>query len=220
MGENYLLPFPENLIRDVYLDSEYVDELLQNPQIRVNTLRAIHSILPNNQRMHYNCVIAIEDRYIAGATYKEIGEHIGVTGSRVRDILARGLRCLRHPKLLYVFRGQFVSVEDYDKFYENCTRGTSRTSVTREMILEMSLFEVMDLPIVKTDKRLHRMFNTIRREFGHITKISDLYEKEPEALMRVYRFGKISLESLVRFFNTYGIDYEHHHDLTKGETND
>lgn len=217
MGDNYTLPFPENLIRDVYLDSKYADELLQNPQIRVNALRAIHSILPNNQHMHYNCVIAIEDRYIAGATYKEIGEHIGVTGSRARDILARGLRCLRHPKLLYIFRGQFISIEDYDKFYANCTRGTNKSSMTRETILEMSLFEVMSLPVVKADKQLVRMFNTIKREFGHTTKISDLYEKDPEALMRIHGFGKISLESIVRFFNTYSIDYEHHHDLTKGE---
>lgn len=218
MGENYLLPFPENLVRDVFLDSDnIVKELLGNPHIKVNTLRAIHAILPNNSTMHYKCVLAIEDRYFAGATYKEIGEHIGVTGSRAREIVARGLRCLRHPTVYYIFKGQFVSIEEYNRFNEEHREcGVTKTEITRETVLAMNIFDVLELPVVKTDKQLKRAFNAIRRESGTTTTISNLYEKDPDTLMRIHGFGKISLDVLRNFFRTYGIRYDELHDITKG----
>lgn len=221
MGENYLLPFPENLVKDVFLDSDdIIKELLGNPRIKVNTLRAIHAILPNNQTMHYKCVLAIEDRYFAGATFKEIGEHLGVCRNRSREILARGLRCLRclrHPAVYYIFKGQFVSIDEYNKFHEeHHERGVTRTEITREVILSMDLFDVLNLPVVKADRQLKRAFTAIRHALDINTKVSDLFEKDPDALMRIHGFGKISLDAIKLFFKTYGIRYDEHHDITKG----
>lgn len=219
MGENYnTLPFPENLIRDVFLDShDIIEELLQNPRIKVNTLRAIHAILPNNPTMHYKCVLAIEDRYFAGASFKEIAEHLGVCRTRPREILARGLRCLRYPAVYHIFKGQFVSIAEYNKFHEeHDQRGTTRSEVTREVILSMDLFDVLSLPVVKADRQLKRAFTAIRRASDINTKVSDLFEKDPDALMCIHGFGKISLDAIKLFFKTYGIRYDEHHDITKG----
>jgi len=219
MDDNYkAFPFPENLIRDVYMDSEHTEEILQKPAMRLNTIRAIRDILPENKEMHDKCTLALLDRYGCGATYREIGEHIGVTNSRARDILARGLRCLRHPAFYYIFNGQFDSLKAYIKARDEKveTDGNAQVMLTTEDFLGKTIAEVQDMPNVKEVPQWRRLTNVLKRKFGMSATMHDIYYKTPETLLQVHGFGQQSLEELDKMFKIVGISYLGRYDITKG----
>ena len=223
MDDNYkAFPFPENLVRDVYMDSEHTEEILQNPAVKINTIRAIRDILPGNKEMHYKCTLALLDRYGCGATYKEIGEHLGVTSSRARDILARGLRCLRYPSFYYIFNGQFDSLSAYTKARDEKieTDGNARVALTTEDFLGKTILEVQDMPNVKAVPHWKRLLNVLKRKFGMNATMRDIYYKTPETLLQIYGFGKYSLEELDKLFKIFKISYLGKYDITKGDVYD
>lgn len=218
MDDTYkLFPFPENLVRDVYKDSEHIEEILQNPAVKLSVFRAIRDFLPDNKELRVKCTMAILDRYGCGATLTEIGEHLGVGRARAHDILAKGLRCLRYPALLYVFNGQFASLSDYIKARDEKIEkeGNARVMLTTEDFLGKTIKEVQDMPNVKAVPRWFRLLNVLKRAYGMGTTMREIYYKDPETLLRVYGFGKHSLEELDKLFKIVKISYLGKYDVTR-----
>lgn len=223
MNDNYkMFPFPENLIRDVYMDSDHMEEILKNPSAELNVIRAIRDILPGNKEMHYKCTLAILDRYGLAASYKEIGEHLGVTSSRARDILARGLRCLRHPAFYYVLNGQFDSLSAYIKARDEKveTDGNARVGLTPEDFLGKTIAEVQNMPNVESFPRWRRLTNVLKRKFGMNATMRDIYYKSPGTLLQIHGFGQKSLIELDKLFKLVKISYLGKYDVTKDDVYD
>ena len=218
--KNLSLPFPENLLSDVYSPfasgTKYLEELKANPLIRLNVFRAIYNIGRPDTKMRINCVLALTDRYIVRATYKEIGAHLGLSPERARQVVARGVSYLRHPDMLKIFRGQFKTFEEIRQFNDESTREQQKQKEsTRPDLMSMTISDVIsDLPDVTGN--YIRMFRVLGRAYNGLnTTIGEIYEKDPDSLMTLYGFGNISLNLLVDFFKSYGYDYWLHHSVDR-----
>lgn len=222
--KNLSLPFPENLLSDVYNPfaggTQYLEELKANPLIRLTVFRAIYNIGKPDTKIRTNCVLALIDRYLVRSSYKEIGAHLGLSPERARQIVARGISYLRHPYMLKIFRGQFKTFEEIKQFNDENDREQQKQkeSVTPD-IMSMTISDaISNLPNV-TGQYI-RLFRVLGRAFhGLDTKIKYIYEKNPDSLLMLYGFGNTSLNLLVNFFTSYGYDYWLHHSVDRYDNN-
>ena len=91
--------YPENLITDIGLElifdkPEYIP--LSDDQ-KAGLDQVIGTLLEREQKM-------IQLRYMEKQTLQEIGEHYGLSRERVRQVIAKGLRKLRHPSRIAFIR--------------------------------------------------------------------------------------------------------------------
>ena len=90
--ESEKTPYPENLLADIGLElffenNEYTE--LNEDQL-AGLSHAIKTIRPREQEM-------IQLRYESHETLQEIGDRYGISRERVRQVIAKGVRKLRHP---------------------------------------------------------------------------------------------------------------------------
>lgn len=97
------------------------------------TLKAIIYTLPEAERT------AIQLHYLQGLTYKEIGQIIGISIERVRQLINKGLQILRHKKDIYALfedeidsRTSFYRHKGLNAFNITWTSSTEQTVIDRE----------------------------------------------------------------------------------------
>ena len=83
-----VMPYPYNLLEDVFGIGEPIAEMEMPPQDFIDDYLGT---LSEREQMILRC------RYEQGMTYKDIGTELGISGSRVSQILYVALRRLRHP---------------------------------------------------------------------------------------------------------------------------
>lgn len=89
--------YPWNLLHDIGLD--IADCLVIKNDIREGLTELIHDL-----NMTFREIECIKLRYIEMLSYEKIGITIGVTRERVRQIIAKSLRKLRHPCRLGIIK--------------------------------------------------------------------------------------------------------------------
>ena len=108
-SDAYTYGYPYNLLKAIYgcFDKEYIDNILRNSQIINNFLtKAVFSLSIKEQEV-------IKYRFHYGETLEEVGKHLDVSGSRVRQIEAKSLRKLRSPNRSSNIRIMF-EINKYD----------------------------------------------------------------------------------------------------------
>lgn len=127
-------------------------------------------------------------RYIRGMTYEEIGkEYCGYTKERIRQILAKAMRKLRHPSRSKYMRG--IAHDTYSKVEKRiCELQAEYLAIKHpELVLTRISIEDLDLSV--------RTYNCIKR--GGYSTVADFLGKSVTDLMRVRNLGMKSLDEIV-----------------------
>ena len=92
-------PYPFNFIDDLMLGEQFHSELNDEEITREveKLLTGLSDVYVINKHIPCKMQMVIRMKYAEGLTHKEIGEILGISGSRVGQIKSRVLRILRHP---------------------------------------------------------------------------------------------------------------------------
>lgn len=146
-------------------------------------------------------------------SYKEIGEELGVTPERVRQIELRAVRKLKHPSRLRRFEYVFSSnKEELDTDYIKTILSDGVTFNFNEATLSAK----RDIPIEEIDLSV-RSYICLKR--AGIKTLGDLFDKTEAELMKLRNLGKKSLREVlikrkeltncsIPQKNTYNYDYQ------------
>lgn len=124
-------------------------------------------------------------------SYKEIGEELGVTPERVRQIEYKAIRKLKHPSRLRKFEYVFSSNKkelDIDYIKTMLSDGVTFN------FDEATLSAKRDIPIEEMNLSV-RSFNCLKR--AGINTSGDLFDKTEAELMKVRNLGKKSLREVL-----------------------
>ena len=124
-------------------------------------------------------------------SYKEIGEELGVTPERVRQIEYKAIRKLKHPSRLRKFEYVFSSNKkelDIDYIKTMISDGVTFN------FDEATLSAKRDIPIEEMNLSV-RSFNCLKR--AGINTSGDLFDKTEAELMKVQNLGKKSLREVL-----------------------
>ncbi len=112
LTESEKIPYPENLLADIGLDLVFEDgkyaEL--NEDQLAGLSHALKIIPPREREM-------IWYRYEQQETLQTVGEHYGLSRERVRQVIAKGVRKLRHPSRTVFIRNGLYKTEMTLKIY-------------------------------------------------------------------------------------------------------
>ena len=124
-------------------------------------------------------------------SYKEIGEELGVTPERVRQIELRAIRKLKHPSRLRRFEYVFSSnKEELDIDYIKTILSDGVTFNFNEATLSAK----RDIPIEEIDLSV-RSYICLKR--AGINTSGDLFDKTEAELMKLRNLGKKSLHEVL-----------------------
>jgi len=127
-------------------------------------------------------------RYMKGMTYEAIGEeYYGYTRERIRQILAKAMRKLRHPSRSRKMLG--VSRADHMEINKQLSMAQAKLLSFEDPNAGLAsiLIENLDLSI--------RAYNCIKR--GGYSSVMDFLGKDLEDLMRVRNLGRKSAEEII-----------------------
>ena len=211
---SYEAPYPYNLLEDIF--SEWND--LLNADQEKGFKIALSELTEREQ-------LCIKLYYEEGKTLDEVGAMCSVTRERVRQIIAKALRKLRHPprakKIRYGYRislkmreveqrARWLSIDEYEldrletkletrrALLEQEAEELNATHLTPENENKMSedFIDVLDLSVRSYKCLLRANCNTV----GKLCKILD---DDPEKLLQVRNLGRRSQAEIIRRVNTY-----------------
>ena len=195
--------WPENLFRDlIWLDEFEGPEM---PEDFLGTLEYIlHSTMSEREMLVLRC------RYQNEETYRVIGLRIGVQQERVRQILNKAIRRMRHPsRLKYLKYGIAEQVERFGEqcreraFKEGYQEGIKNAKCENEEIEPIHnpygeqnivpISSLEELPIEDLDLSV-RAYNCMR--VANIRTVGQLMSWSKAKLRRVRNLGKLTLLEL------------------------
>lgn len=133
-------PVTDDLILgDIIQDtkSDFENDIAASDERRYTreTVKAVMDTLPEAERA------AMQLYYLRGLTYKEVSRRIGVSIERVRQLINKGLRKLRHKKDIYALfedeidsRTSFYRHKGLNAFNTTWTSSTEQTVLDRDYI--------------------------------------------------------------------------------------
>lgn len=196
--------YPWNLACAVYAidPKEATDEEMDRIyRVYVPALNeAVKSLTDREQKV-------IHLRFKQGRNLEETANEFCVTRERIRQVEARALRKLRHPR----FSRHFV-LDTMDKAIEakeECSRLELENIRLRSMINEnVPEPEPVDTSMDIDDLELSvRSYNCLKR--AGINKVSDLDGWTVEKMMRIRNLGRRSLDEVLAKLKEYGIEVKH-----------
>ncbi len=132
-------------------------------------------------------------RFEDGATFAEIGKHIGISGSRASQIAAKAIRKLQHPNRSVFFRNGLEATWELRKSLSDGDPLPEHLRSLRVADMDMSA----------------RVANSLNRHgldtFG---QVYDMLLLRTEELMRIKNLGAGSMLELLNKMKEYGIDIE------------
>ena len=133
----------DDIVNSLKYDIEYpynmLEQVLGKPidwQLKDENAEGLEWALSKINERHANILLKY---FKEGMTFEQIGEDMGVTKERVRQIVATGLRSLRHPmKLKAIFKGlhSFEEVDEYFASEKNKLNERTKELGAREKALE------------------------------------------------------------------------------------
>ena len=185
---NKKYPWPYNLAYDIFEGDEHFDEIL--PRALENTVET--TLSERESRciyLHYKDV----------KIYDDIGKEFGVTRERIRQIIAKALRKLRHP----IRSGQFLAVpkSEYNELKkENAVLRSHLEELSKMLNIPptqepAAVAPFLETPIMKLDLSV-RAYNCLVRNGGFRT-YKDFINYKISNLMRIRNLGVHSFEEIL-----------------------
>jgi len=204
--------WPENIYRElVWLDEQ------EGPRMPVDFPGSLEYILLST--MTERETLVLKCRYQNKETYGEIGKRIGVQQERVRQILGKAFRKLRHPKRLkYLKYGISKQVENFgelcreEAFKEGYQEGIKNARCEMEEIEPIlnpygaqevvPISSVEEIPIEDLDLSV-RAYNCMRMK--NIRTVGQLMNWSKAQLRTVRNLGRLTLLELEEKLQKYDI---------------
>jgi len=187
--------FPFNLAYDVFCEDAYKVYL-------PNVL----SVLATLDTREHDVLV---DRYINKLTYEQIAKSYGVTRERIRQIVAKTLRKLRHPTranaLIAVSKIEFL---DFQKKYEQLQReyvllNTALATYTEKEEPKIKDLITLNTPIINLDFSV-RTFNCLAR--AGVETLGDISKMTLGELQKVRNLGMKCCEEVIYTLKKYGAE--------------
>ena len=144
----------------------------------------------------------IELYYKEGLTLKEIGKEFGVSSERIRQVLYKALRRLKHPSRLKVFLQGIKALQEKETLKSELELEIAKLSKKlyeiknnpKEFLKDYSEKKILNAGIDELELSL-RTYNCLRR--AKINNIYDLTQKTEKELMKIRNLGKKSCREIV-----------------------
>jgi len=198
-------PFPANLLRDVHGNDDPISNGC-DPEIRKGVSVALTMLHPIEEDI-------LLLRYRDGKTLDEIGEMYDYTGERVRQIIVKGIRKLRHParrillnvgldayieKLVAQRVNNIVEAKVADAYQRGYEAGKgNQTQTSDNHFTDKKQLLIADLNMSP------RTFNTLHR--AEVLYVSDLLKyNSVEDILKIRLMGKRSMTEIAILLNELG----------------
>lgn len=194
--------WPENLVKAIF-----VEDSLEDCRVALDWRGTLEYLLISTLTDREEQVLRC--RYQKGLTYRQIGELVGVGAERIRVIMNKAIRKLRHPsRVKYLRRGMIDCHKadcescqelNYNRGYQEGFRNGQLNSNSTipsnpyqdqedlsEIPIEIAPIDYLDLNV--------RTFNGLKR--ANINTIGALTSKTRSELFQLRNIGKRSLDDL------------------------
>lgn len=139
-------------------------------------------------------------------TLEETGKHIGVTGSRIREIEAKALRRLRHPRYLKQLVPNYdlkiQELQETQAMIGHTKRLDNMIEENKNKLNAATSINIEDLTIDKLELSV-RVYNCLQR--SHILTVKDLKRCTVEDLKKIRNLGAYSLAEIISKLEQLGI---------------
>lgn len=185
--------FPENILEEIRINkvSEKKIEYSELTVDQVKGLRYAVSQMKDRDSMILLC------RYEDKMTYKEIGERFSISGERVQQLVAKGLRKLRHPmRYSYIVWG-------YDAYNQMLAEKRRQVARLKKEEIEKSGTDILqtDLAALQLSIRTWNILNRIGiHTIGELISVL----KEGQEALRV-RMGRRCFSEMLYSLEELGI---------------
>lgn len=180
-------PYPINLLLDIF-DCEKIEDCLKTKDMN-DVICGLQFVLNNmiNERERK----AVDEKYERKMSLQAISEELGITKERVRQIVAKALRKMRHP-----IRRRYIEY-GYNGFI-SYKKSLKEREAKKE--LEDKLHpQNISVDCVDFDAR---SYNALRR--GGVEKLGDI--KSTEQIMKFRNIGSKTITNIVDKLKEYGIE--------------
>ena len=197
--------YPENLLSELFRDEDTAVVLPADFEI------SLEYTLWKLSKQHERGVEILLKRYRDKKSYEQIGNEYGVTRERVRQIVARMIRYLRHPSRLNIIRHGISGMidihgqEEYKKGY-NLGYRDGYSSAKDEEVSYKATVERLNPNIEDMDLSV-RSFNCLMR--AGLKTANDIAKLDFNQLSRIRNLGRKSLNEVVQRMEELGFDTRH-----------
>ena len=187
------LPWPENLITEIGLEAVFgSDAYTPLSDDQMHGLEFALDSLKDKEKT------ALLLRYKEHKTFKEVGDYFSRSNERMRQIIAKGIRKLRHPDRL--------------KYYRDGYQGTAilreeRLRRIREAIGENGLMETLNGIDIKDCELSVRAYNCLHRAgMDTVGQVVEKMNQDPWNILRIRNLGIKSLAEVIDKLEGFGVD--------------
>lgn len=180
-------PYPINLLLDIF-DCEKIEDCLKTKDMN-DVICGLQFVLNNmiNERERK----AVDEKYERKMSLQAIAEELGITKERVRQIVAKALRKMRHPArrryIEYGYNG-FISYKKSLKERE------AKKELEDKLHPQNISIDCVDFDV--------RSYNALRR--GGVEKLGDI--KSTEQIMKFRNIGAKTITNIVDKLKEYEIE--------------
>jgi len=187
------MPWPENLITEIGLETVFgTDSYTPLSGDQLEGLEYALDLLKEKEKT------AVILRYKEHKTFKETGDHFSLSTERMRQIIKKCIRKLRHPGRMVYYRDGYQGT--LRKREEEKRR--IREAAERDGVIEtLNGIDIMDAEFsVRTFNCLHRAgLNTMGQ-------VVERMAQDPWEILKIRNLGIKSLEELINKLEGYGVD--------------
>lgn len=198
--------YPYNFLSAVYGWSENTVKERTN----VNTLAGFYYVMSTIDERYRK---VIELYYRDRKTQKEVGQEIGLSGSRAQQLLSNAGRIFRkNSNQSMINRGPltYLEVKSGERanlaYQEGYVQGYNDCAEHRQHAFSNPSIREMDLSV--------RLFNCLARD--GIKDLKELYESDPKHILELRNFGPKCLDELIAVLERYNLDAQKYITLKGG----
>ena len=213
-------PYPYNLLEDIY-GERY--EAILDEDLKAGLDYAISTLTERQQAM-------LKEYYENEKTYDEIAKEVGITRERIRQVIVKALRMLRHPSRMHYIKYGYkiasgeLSRQVEERYSEEIKRleavYSDKVSELRQKISELDdnskrleykesvdFMRSLELPITDLDLSV-RSYNCLVR--AGIETLYELCNYTYNDLIAVRNLGRKSTEEVIAKMKEYGLKLKNH----------
>ena len=187
------LPWPENLITEIGLEAIFgLDAYTPLNDDQMHGLEFALNSLKDKEKT------AVLLRYQEHKTFREVGDYFSRSNERMRQVIAKSIRKLRHPDRLKYYR---------DGYQGTIKMREERLRSIKEAIGEKGLLETLSEIDINECGLSVRAYNCLHRAgMDTLGQVVEKMNQDPWNILRVRNLGIKSLAEVIDKLEGFGVD--------------